>query len=294
MNTLLSIMTMFQYDPTLFEDLVLPDGVDEDLVTDQILMDLGELELLYNDPSFMKFAIGRWSAKELEKWENQFATTKLDYNPIENYNRTEDTLLTETRDLTQTNDETRDLVGSNLETRDLAGSNNETKDLAGSTLETRDLATSIIGATDTTDTDVSSGGDSSTTSKAGYNSGTTQTSEVVSTSLGSTNTKNVDTDTTQDGTDTGTVNMATTDTGTDNTTITDTGTVNNASTDAGTVNNASTDAGTVTNQTSSNIKGNIGVTTSQQMIEQERKVNEFCIYDYITESFKKRFCIMVW
>lgn len=40
--------------------------------------------------------------------------------------------------------------------------------------------------------------------------------------------------------------------------------------------------------------GNIGVTTSQQMIEAERKVSEFNIIDYIIQSFKKRFCIMVY
>ena len=40
--------------------------------------------------------------------------------------------------------------------------------------------------------------------------------------------------------------------------------------------------------------GNIGVTTSQQMIEAERRVSEFNIIDYITDSFKRRFCIMVY
>lgn len=40
--------------------------------------------------------------------------------------------------------------------------------------------------------------------------------------------------------------------------------------------------------------GNIGATTSQQMIESEREVSKFNIYDYITDSFKKRFCIMVY
>lgn len=40
--------------------------------------------------------------------------------------------------------------------------------------------------------------------------------------------------------------------------------------------------------------GNIGVTTSQQMIEAERKISEFNIYDYIVQSFKKRFCILVY
>lgn len=40
--------------------------------------------------------------------------------------------------------------------------------------------------------------------------------------------------------------------------------------------------------------GNIGVTTTQAMIEEERKVVQFCIDDYIIDSFKRKFCILVY
>lgn len=40
--------------------------------------------------------------------------------------------------------------------------------------------------------------------------------------------------------------------------------------------------------------GNIGVTTTQQMIEEERKVSQFNISDYIIESFKRRFCLLIY
>lgn len=40
--------------------------------------------------------------------------------------------------------------------------------------------------------------------------------------------------------------------------------------------------------------GNIGVTTTQQMIEAERTVVRFNISDYIIESFKKRFCLLIY
>ena len=40
--------------------------------------------------------------------------------------------------------------------------------------------------------------------------------------------------------------------------------------------------------------GNIGVTTTQQMIEEERRVSEFNISDYIIESFKRRFCLLIY
>ena len=40
--------------------------------------------------------------------------------------------------------------------------------------------------------------------------------------------------------------------------------------------------------------GNIGVTTTQQMIEQEREIAKFNLYDIIAEEFKYRFCILVY
>lgn len=40
--------------------------------------------------------------------------------------------------------------------------------------------------------------------------------------------------------------------------------------------------------------GNIGVTTTQHMILEQRRVVKFNIYDYIINSFKNRFCLMVY
>lgn len=40
--------------------------------------------------------------------------------------------------------------------------------------------------------------------------------------------------------------------------------------------------------------GNIGVTTSQQMIQSEREVAMFNIYDIIAESFVENFCLLVY
>ena len=40
--------------------------------------------------------------------------------------------------------------------------------------------------------------------------------------------------------------------------------------------------------------GNIGVTTTQQMIREERDVVTFSTIKYITDSFKKRFCLLVY
>ena len=42
------------------------------------------------------------------------------------------------------------------------------------------------------------------------------------------------------------------------------------------------------------IHGNIGVTTTQKLIQEERKVLDWDIHHYIIDEFKRRFCILVY
>ena len=41
-------------------------------------------------------------------------------------------------------------------------------------------------------------------------------------------------------------------------------------------------------------QGNIGVTTTQQMLKEEREIADYNVTDVIVQSFKKRFCIMIY
>lgn len=42
------------------------------------------------------------------------------------------------------------------------------------------------------------------------------------------------------------------------------------------------------------LRGNIGVTTTQQMIEQERQIAMYNFYEFVADSFKIHFCVMVY
>ena len=53
-----------------------------------------------------------------------------------------------------------------------------------------------------------------------------------------------------------------------------------------------TDTGTITRTRTE--QGNIGITTTQQMIKEERDVSTFDIYGYIVRDFKERFCVLVY
>ena len=59
-------------------------------------------------------------------------------------------------------------------------------------------------------------------------------------------------------------------------------------------NNSGTENEDVDRELTTRRTGNIGVTTTQEMIKQEREIAQFNTIDYITNSFKRRFCVMVY
>lgn len=124
-------------------------------------------------------------------------------------------------------------------------------------LETDDTETRNLSKTNTETRNLASSADTTATGKtAGYNSNTFQNQDQM-VNIGS-------------GTDTGTVS----DTGAD----------------TGTVNNAGEHDETITRRET----GNIGVTTTQQMIREDREINQFDIYKYIVQSFKYQYCLGVY
>ena len=88
----LSILGLYNNDPTVFDLMYFPDGFtseDKQNVKDNILIECAEFECLYPNPSVMKNVIGIWSYKELLYWQRVYDAAQLEYNPIENYRRTE-------------------------------------------------------------------------------------------------------------------------------------------------------------------------------------------------------------
>lgn len=89
---MLSIMGLYNYDPTIFELLSLPEELDKAECINSILINNAELSLLYTDPKIMKVLIGNWSKSSEYAWNKMAATLTLDYNPIWN----KDGTITET------------------------------------------------------------------------------------------------------------------------------------------------------------------------------------------------------
>lgn len=179
---LISILTLLNYDPTLFDNVKFPAGVDKSAAIKAICFNCAELSVLYSQPSTLKEMLSLWGLKNAYRWETLYKTTQQTYNPIENYDRQEDF----------TDEQTS-------ENHVIAGGTEKLK-----AFESGELTDS-----------------SSASSKNDGN-------------------------------------------------------------------------GTLHGTRKGRIHGNVGVTTTQQMLEEERRIADFNIYDTIAEDFKKDFCVMVY
>ena len=242
MRATLSILGLYQREPTLFDELELPAGMKKDVLIDNILYEAASLEAYYPDPNFMKFMIGRWSFMNQSVWQKLYDTTVLDYNPIYNYDRTEE--WTENEKM--------------LDGR--AATSVET--------ETRNLKTGETSRTNSNGDVTTTGTMKTELNVSGYNEVTFTPSEETIETPDTMTSNNVIVDGTRDATNTGTVSIDKKDT-------------------------ESLDRKR-DNLRTGRAFGNIGVTTTQQMIQQERETVMFNMYKVITDSFVDRFCLMVY
>ena len=87
---ILTLRGMYEYNPNLFDGITLPENVDHDITVSTILDYCGSNEVRYPDMAMLTarildfFKIWQWKFKKLA------ATLDLEYNPIENYDRYED------------------------------------------------------------------------------------------------------------------------------------------------------------------------------------------------------------
>lgn len=216
------LLDLLYFDDTIMDNFTVPDGIDRQLALDTIYQRCGLTPLYHPEPAWLKFYVGRWCSKNAKTWEELYKTTILDYNPIYNYEKTEET--TDTR----------------------SGTRKLSEDTSSNTKQNGD--TSV--------TDTSSDSNEHTISadnSDNYEPGYKDVSSRQDTQASESNNR-VD---------------VTGDRAVDET----------------------------TGETYSHKQrayGNIGVTTTQQMLEDQRKVVRYNIYNEIADSFKDEFCLYVY
>lgn len=213
----LTLIGMYNYDPTLFDNMILPDGIDRDIAIDTMLEKSGEFEVLYPNFNFLKMKIGTWFQRHYRTFDKWLTALNIVYNPLENYDRMEDY--------------------SDIRKSTTDGTASGTSNSSGSTTP----ATQTV----TDEKQVSA-----------YDSATYQPAEKNTSS-------NV---------------------------------VNTAGSDTSTSSSSSTSKDVLDEEVThtARLHGNIGVTTSQQMLQSELDIARFNIYENIADLFIEDFCLMIY
>ena len=206
----------------LFINLTFPEGIDRDLVKNNILMRGGEFEVLYSDPLFMQSAINVWSNKWYRTFKKWIEALAIDYNPLENYDRFEDSTDNSTG---------KDIHTGSGNIKNTNTLNSETKEDGYGTSELKVSA---------------------------FDSGSYQNKELTENEYGN------ESDFKSDG---------------------------SSNTDTTESRQIDTDH---TNKHTSRIHGNIGVTTSQQMLAAQIDISRFNLVENITDIFLREFTIPIY
>lgn len=226
----------------------------------------------------LTFLTSIWHHANEYKFAGLAATTQLDYNPIENYNRTE----------TETSERTPDISREieTTETPRVVTSQQSTRTPNVTETDNHNLMTTEGGTTANATTGTNSETSGVTGKVAPFDSAifnNASQNDVTASGSGSSSETITHGKTTAD---TGTLTHTTAGTDTTQTTTTHTG-ENRTS-------RAETETGTDTTERTAHISGNIGVTTSQQMIEQERAIVNYIFLDVYLSAWIVEFCAGVW
>lgn len=113
---LLSVLGLYRYDPTIFDNMAVPYGISKDDLVAEIIFETAELEVLIPDSDLFKSMVGVWSNVRMKSWNDMMnVLTVRNYEPFINLDRTE----TETRNLTGTAKNTRTFGDQNQTTPNL-------------------------------------------------------------------------------------------------------------------------------------------------------------------------------
>ena len=82
--TLIGLENFLQPEHSLFEDLVLPEGIDKDTLVGSILLRCSEFEVMYPDPEFLSMAITLWGKKNYWTFDKWVKVMNESYDPLYN------------------------------------------------------------------------------------------------------------------------------------------------------------------------------------------------------------------
>lgn len=145
----LTILGLYQWDPTIFDDMQLPDAIDRNTLIGNIVLECAGLEITLPNAEIFKNMLTTWSNSRIDAWSKMVTALQSQYNALHNYDRTE------THTDKWSNDSTKNMVqssgGSDTTTNKTAAYNGDALATAG------ENKTAYGGTANTTNTDKDSG-----------------------------------------------------------------------------------------------------------------------------------------
>lgn len=268
------ISDVWRYDSTIFDNMLLPDTIDRDLTIDAIMEKYGTKPLFRTDPAWLKYFIASWSRKNSYTWSKLQQTTLEEYNPIFNYDRTEETTDTRTgaENMTGSNSERENNTNSGSAAT-TGNDSKETKNRGGISTDSSGSSTESTTYGKTVENTISAD------NALGYQPDNKQANAGTD-SVKNSNDQNVE-ESHNDTTNESAAHKETSETS---------GKTDRSLTGSSEQNRETKESYMHT----MHVYGNIGVTTTQQMLESERELVKFNIYDFIADSFANEFCLMIY
>ena len=250
----ITLIGLYNYDPTIFDNLLFPAGIVKDIAINEILVKSGEFEIVYPDPEFLKSMIEHWGKKTYRTFEKWIEALSIEFNPLYNFDRYEEYSDSRAREDERNRADSRQRSDTNTRS------------------ESRE---SIDNASSVSATDTSTKNDTTTTRNvSAYDASTYQPREQ----------EVVDNDVKVEGTGNAVSTNQSKESGSESMTA--------AGNEIG--NSAENGKENELSQHSGHLYGNIGVTTSTQMLEDFLRVERFNIYEQIADIFISEFCILVY
>lgn len=322
---MLSIMGLYNYDSTVLDGLinnlpspdkvpinqypdtyVTPEALNSNDLINLLMLNVGELEIYPTDFNTTKTMITSWAAGMNFKWQKLYNTMWMIYNPLWNNWRRLQTERTR-------NENGNNSINRNIDENGTTSRNgNSTSTGNDTTTLTAELSgnSQRSGESETTGTLVNTRSDNlqeeitnnsaTEQSVSAYNSDNYEPREktVINGDSTRNNTGTVKTDESSDSTTTNSENTTTeSNENTSSTTISsvDTNVTESVNNNNTTLDNTITDTNlNITEKYSESTEGSIGVITSEDMLQKERDVALFNMYQIIIDDFKQQFCLLLY
>lgn len=120
----ITLWGFYQYDKTLFDNIMLPDGIEKENLVAEIMKNSGALYPYQQVFEYLKQNINYWFARRLFDFGRMYEALRTEYSPIENYDRKENI----TRDYENSGtDKASTTLGSTTTSTNIGSNDNENK-----------------------------------------------------------------------------------------------------------------------------------------------------------------------